>query len=68
MGCILNTYSLSRRAHTTALHARSTHVTWPIGDVLSVDTSVIKPAALWPRFSIIDVQISNTEPKCLSAD
>ena len=42
---------------TTALHARSTHVTWPIGDVISVDTSVIKPAALWPRFSIIDVQI-----------
>lgn len=25
---------------TTALHARSTHVTWPMGEVFSVDTGV----------------------------
>lgn len=37
---------------TTALHARCTHVTWPIGDVLSVDTLVIK-TALFGRGSLL---------------
>ena len=37
---------------TTALHARYTHVTWPIGDVLSVDMLVIK-TALFGRGSLL---------------